>query len=200
VPETLYPVPCFVMNIILIGYRASGKTSAGRELARILVRPFFDSDRMIFAKTGRTVREIVQAGGWQAFREVEKAVISELSGLDGAVIALGGGAVMDPDNVAMLRDRGRFVWLQADARILALRMSRDRNGAVQRPSLTGAGALMEVEAVLAKRLPVYGAVADVAVDTAGKDPAGIAAEIAGRLEDDLMDAEKKQKRRRAHVR
>ena len=67
-PETLYPVPCFVMNIILIGYRASGKTSAGRELARILARTFFDTDRMIFAKTGRTVQEIVQAGGWQAFR------------------------------------------------------------------------------------------------------------------------------------
>jgi shikimate kinase len=81
-----------------------------------------------------------------------------------------------------------------------LRMSRDRNGAVQRPSLTGAGALMEVEAVLAKRLPVYRDVADIVVDTAGKDPAGIAAEIAGRLEDDLMDAEKKGKRRRLHVR
>jgi shikimate kinase len=188
------------MNIILIGYRASGKTSAGRELANLLSWPFFDSDRMIFAKTGRTVREIVEAGGWQAFREVEKAVISELSGLDEAVIALGGGAVMDPDNVAMLDKRGRFVWLQADVRILALRMSGDRNGALQRPSLTGAGTLAEIEAVLAKRLPVYGAVADVVVDTAGKAPAGIAAEIAGRLEDDLMDAEKKGKRRRLHVR
>ena len=188
------------MNIILIGYRASGKTSAGRELARLLDRPFFDTDRMIFAKTGRTIREIVESGGWQAFREVEKTVIAELSGLDEAVIAAGGGAVMDPDNVSMLREGGRFVWLQADARILALRMSRDRSGAVQRPSLTGAGTLAEIEEVLAKRLPVYGAVADVVVDTAGKDSAGIAAEIAGRLEDDLMDAEKKRKRRRPHVR
>jgi shikimate kinase len=187
------------MNIILIGYRASGKTSAGRELARLLGRPFFDTDRMIFAKTGRTVREIVEASGWQAFREVEKTVIWELSGLDEAVIAAGGGAVMDPDNVSMLRAGGRFVWLQADARILALRMSRDRNGALQRPSLTGAGTLMEVEEVLAKRLPVYGAVADVVVDTAGKDPAGIAEEIAHRLDDALLD-KKKWKRRRPHVR
>jgi shikimate kinase len=192
------------MNIILIGYRASGKTSAGRELARLLGRPFFDTDRMVFAKTGRTVREIVEASGWKAFREVEKTVISELSGLDEAVIAAGGGAVMDPDNVSMLRAGGRFVWLQADARILALRMSKDRSGALQRPSITGAGTLAEVEEVLAKRLPVYGAVADVVVATAGKDPAGIAAEIAGRLEDDRMDADKKQKkkrkRRRPHVR
>ncbi|HEX7540434.1 MAG TPA: shikimate kinase [Syntrophales bacterium] len=187
------------MNIILIGYRASGKTSAGRELAKLLGRPFFDTDRMIFAKTGRTIREIVEAGGWQAFREVEKTVISELSGLDEAVIALGGGAVMDRDNVTMLGKRGRYVWLQADARIIALRMGKEKDGTVHRPSLTGAGTLSEIEEVLAKRLPVYRAVADIVVDTAGKDLAGIAAEIAGRLEDDLTDAEKKRKRRRPHV-
>jgi shikimate kinase len=188
------------MNIILIGYRASGKTTVGRELARLLGRPFFDSDRMIFAKTGRTIPEIVETSGWQAFREVEKTVIAELSGLDDVVIALGGGAVMDPDNVAMLGKRGRFVWLRADARILAVRMGKDKNGTAQRPSLTGAGTLAEIEEVLAKRLPVYGNVADVIVDTAGKDLACIAAEITGHLEEDLMDEEKKLKRRRPHVR
>jgi shikimate kinase len=188
------------MNIILIGYRASGKTSAGRELARLLGRPFFDTDRMIFGKTGRSIREIVEESGWRAFREVEKTVVSELSGLDGAVIAAGGGAVMDPDNVSMLRERGRFVWLQADARILAFRMSGDRDGAAQRPSLTGAGALMEVEQVLAKRLPVYRSVADVVIDTAGKRPAEIAAEIAGKLGKVKMDGAKKKSGRRAYAR
>ena len=188
------------MNIILIGYRASGKTSAGRELARLLGRPFFDTDRMVFGKTGRSIREIVEKSGWQAFREVEKTVISELSRLDEAVIATGGGAVMDPDNVAMLREGGRFVWLQADARILALRMSRDRNGEAQRPSLTGSGSLMEVEEVLAERVPVYRAVADVVIDTAGKPPGKIAAEIAGKLGAEQMDLAKKKSGRRAHVR
>jgi len=188
------------MNIILIGYRASGKTSAGRELARLLGRPFFDTDRMIFGKTGRSIREIVEESGWRAFREAEKTVISELSRLDGVVIAAGGGAVMDPDNVAMLREGGRFVWLQADARILALRMSRDRNGAAQRPSLTGAGSLAEVEEVLAERLPVYRAVADVVIDTAGKRPDEIAAEIAGKLGVGQMAGSTKKSGRRAHVR
>jgi shikimate kinase len=172
------------MNIILIGYRASGKTSAGRELAKVLGHPFFDTDRMIFAKVGRTIPEIVEASGWKAFREVEKTVIAELSGLDEVVIALGGGAVMDPENVAMLSERGRFVWLQADARIIALRMGKEQNGVVQRPSLTGVGTLAEIEEVLAKRLPVYGTVADVIVDTAGKDPTCIAAEIARRMKED----------------
>jgi shikimate kinase len=188
------------MNIILIGYRASGKTSAGRELAKLLGRPFFDTDRMIFAKTGRTIPEIVEASGWHAFREVEKTVIAELSSLDDVVIALGGGAVMDPENVAMLGERGWFVWLQADARVLALRMGKEQNGAVRRPSLTGNGTLAEIEEVLAKRLPVYGTVANMIVDAAGKDLEGIAAEIARRLEEDRMDKEKRLERRQTHVR
>jgi shikimate kinase len=79
-------------------------------------------------------------------------------------------------------------------------MGKEKNGTVQRPSLTGAGTLAEIEDVLAKRLPVYGSVADVIVDTAGKDLAGIAAEIAGRLEEDPMDEERKLKRRQPHVR
>lgn len=188
------------MNLILIGYRGSGKTSVGRELAKLLERPFFDSDRMVFAKTGRTVREMVEAGGWPAFREAEKAVIAELSALDHAVISLGGGAVMDPPNVAALEERGKFVWLKADARTLARRMQSEKNGSGQRPSLTGAGTLEEVERVLAERLPVYRAVADLAVDTAGKTPAGIAAEIAGAVSEDPAPRRARQGRRQPHVR
>jgi len=188
------------MNIVLIGYRGSGKTSVGRELARLLGRPFFDSDRMVFAKTGRTVREIVEAGGWPAFREAEKAVIAELSALDQAVISLGGGAVMDPENVTALRERGKFVWLRADARTLAGRIRNDESGTGQRPSLTGAGTLEEVERVLAERLPVYRAVADLAVDTAGKYPEAIAAEIAGALSESPARRRVKKDGRRPHVR
>jgi len=187
------------MNIILIGYRGSGKTSVGRELARLLERPFFDSDRMVFAKTGKTVREIVEAGGWPAFREAERAAIAELASLDQAVISLGGGAVLDPENVAALEERGKFVWLRADARTLARRIRKEQSGIGQRPSLTGAGTLEEVERVLAERLPVYRAVADLAVDTAGKHPAGIAAEIAGVLSESPARRRAKKDGRRPHV-
>ncbi len=188
------------MNLILIGYRGSGKTSVGRELAKLLERPFFDSDRMVFAKTGRTVREIVEAGGWPAFREAEKAVIAELSALDHAVISLGGGAVMDTENVATLEERGKFVWLRADARTLALRIRGQQEDGTQRPSLTGAGTLEEIERVLAERLPVYRALADLAVDTAGKTPAGIAAEIAAAVSEDPAPRRERQGRRQPHVR
>jgi len=79
-------------------------------------------------------------------------------------------------------------------------MSSDRNGEAQRPSLTGSGSLMEVEEVLAERVPVYRAVADVVIDTAGKPPGKIAAEIAGKLGAEQMDLAKKKSGRRAHVR
>lgn len=197
-PLALSPGPC-LMNIILIGYRGSGKTSVGRELAKLLNRPLFDSDRMVFAKTGRTVREIVEAGGWPAFREAEKSVIGELAALDQAVISLGGGAVLDADNVAALEERGTFVWLTADARTLATRLENEQDESGQRPSLTGAGALDEIDRVLAERLPVYEAVADLAVDTVGKSPAGIAAEIAAALPEGREHRARK-KGRKPHVR
>lgn len=188
------------MNIILIGYRGSGKTSVGRELARLLERPFFDSDRMVFAKTGKTVREIVEDGGWPAFRKAEKAAIAELSALDRAVISLGGGAVMDPENVAALEERGKFVWLTADAGTLARRMRSEESGSGQRPTLTGAGTLEEVERVLAERTPVYRAVADLAVDTAGKSPEDIARAVAGAMSEGPAPLRAGRSRRKPHVR
>ena len=101
------------MNFILIGYRASGKTSVGRRLADLLQRPFFDTDALIRQQTGMTVKEIVLAGGWPAFRDAEKTAVAGLAGQEAAVIALGGGAVLDPANVEVLKPRGLFIWLKA---------------------------------------------------------------------------------------
>ena len=101
------------MNLILIGYRASGKTSVGKRLSDFLQRPFYDTDAFIRQQTGKTVKEIVLEGGWTAFREAEKAVIAGLASQEGAVIALGGGAVLDLANVEVLKPRGLFIWLQA---------------------------------------------------------------------------------------
>ena len=106
---------------------------------------------------------------------------------------------MDSENISVLEDRGTFVWLTADARTLAARLENERNESGQRPSLTGAGALDEIDRVLAERLPVYEAVADLAVDTAGKSPAGIAAEIAAALPEGREHRARK-KGRKPHVR
>ena len=107
------------MNIILTGYRCTGKSSAGRRLSARLGRPLFDTDDLILHRTGKTVEQIVAAGGWPAFRDAERAVIRNLSLLDGGVIATGGGALMDPRNVAYLRGNGLFVWLMADPATIA---------------------------------------------------------------------------------
>ena len=155
------------MNFILIGYRASGKTSVGRKLAGLLQRPFYDTDALIRQQTGRTVKEIVSSAGWPAFRQAEKTVIAGLAGQDGAVIALGGGAVLDPANAAILKPLGFFIWLKAGKETIQERLRGDGLNAEQRPSLLPPGNGDDGE-ILRQRTPVYEALADLIVDTSGK--------------------------------
>ena len=153
------------MNIILIGSRCTGKTITGRHLAARLGLPFCDTDELIARETGRTVETIVADGGWLAFREAERAVIAALSRTDGGVISLGGGAILDPDNVEHLRGNGLFVWLVADAEIIAGRMANDPASGAQRPSLTGRPGIVEIKEILAEREPLYRRLATLTVDT-----------------------------------
>jgi shikimate kinase len=156
------------MNIILTGYRCTGKSSTGRRLSARLGRPLFDTDDLILHRTGKSVEEIVAAGGWPAFRDAERAVIRNLSLLDGGIIATGGGALMDPRNVAYLRDNGLFVWLMADAATIAGRLAKDQADGNRRPSLSGKPVVEEVREILTQREPVYRSIADLSVDTASR--------------------------------
>jgi shikimate kinase len=156
------------MNIILTGYRCTGKTSTGQRLSARLGRPLFDTDELILHRTGRTVEEIVAAGGWPAFRDAERAVIRNLSLLDGGIIDTGGGALLDPRNVGYLRENGLFIWLVADAATIAQRLAKDQAGGNKRPSLSGKPVVEEVQEILAQREPIYRGIADLAVDTASR--------------------------------
>jgi shikimate kinase len=164
-PIIKYTVPEIHMNIILIGCRCTGKTSTGRQLAVHLGLSFYDTDEMIVRQTGRTVEAIVADGGWPAFRKAERAVIAGLSQKDNGVIALGGGAILDADNIQHLRENGLFVWLVADAGIIADRMANDPVSGPQRPSLTGRSGIVEIREILAEREPIYRRLAALAVDT-----------------------------------
>ncbi len=164
-------------NVVLAGYRCTGKTGVGRELAARLRRPFLDTDELIRERTGMSVGRIVVEGGWASFRAAEKAVIAEIASVQGAVIALGGGAVLDPGNVAAVKANGRVIWLVADAQTIVARMGEDPVSLSQRPPLRGTDRLKETVQVLAERTPVYRAAADFTVDTAGKTVDEIAAEI-----------------------
>jgi shikimate kinase len=170
------------MNLILIGYRASGKTCVGKKVSGSLGLPFYDTDDIIQRKAGKTVREIVRDGGWPAFRESEKAAIGEVARRDGVVIALGGGAVMEPANVEALKGKGCFVWLQAEEETLRKRMKGDGSSPEQRPPLM-VPAMGDEKEMLARRAPVYRALADLVIDTTGRSIDEVAEEILAALSD-----------------
>ena len=156
------------MNIVLIGFRGSGKTSIGREVAALLGRPFVDTDALIVQAAGKTIREIFVAEGESGFRRREVAAIASAAEKDNQVIALGGGAVLNPVNIAGLKARqAKVVWLRASPETLYTRIQADSSTNASRPNLTAAGGLEEVKNLLAARLPLYEAAADATLDVGG---------------------------------
>lgn len=140
-------------NIYLIGARASGKTTLGRKLAARLRRPFVDTDARVRLRTGGSVAQLVDAGGWEAFREAESVALSEVAMFSGQVVSCGGGIVLREANRALLSG-GIVLYLKAPAEVLAARLSKNPLEA-QRPSLTGGGVAEEIAQVLAERGALY---------------------------------------------
>jgi len=165
------------VNVVLIGYRGTGKSTVGRKIADTLKMPFYDTDALIQKRTGRVIKEIVEEGGWEAFRKEEKKVIRGLSSIRGSVIATGGGAVMDEGNLTILKRRGFFIWLTADVGTIIERMEKDKISDEQRPSLSKDDLYRETADILAMRMPVYSDLADFTVDTSGKNIDRVAREI-----------------------
>lgn len=151
-------------NIVLIGYRCSGKTEVGKILARDLKREFVDTDRLIEEKAGCSIEDFVRDNGWDRFRDLERQVVEEASKDFGLVIATGGGVVLDGSNVENLKKNGDTIWLKADARILIERMISS-SITQPRPSLTGKNPEEEVEEVLSYRTSMYKKAGDISVDT-----------------------------------
>lgn len=164
------------MKIILIGYRASGKSTVGRLLAGKLGIPFLDTDRLIEETAGRTIAEMVAEEGWSAFRTKETDAIASLEDKQFGVVATGGGAILSDRNTAMLRRMGPVIYLKTPLADLIerLRRSEEKQG---RPSLTGGNPAGEAEAVLKDRLPLYEKAADFAMDTDGKNVVRVSDEI-----------------------
>jgi shikimate kinase len=161
------------MNLVLIGYRAAGKTTVGRRLSASLRKVFVDTDDLIEERHGTHIGEIVKFHGWDYFRTIERKVVSEISNHDDLIIAAGGGAVLEPENVKALKRNGFIIWLKADIQVLLERMAKDRRTATGRPSLTGKGALEELKEVLAQREGFYEKVSEVQVDTSALQVEGV---------------------------
>ncbi len=166
------------MNLYLIGYRGSGKTTVAAELARLLGWKWLDTDDEIERQAGKSIKEIFSSSGEQSFRDLEATVVADVAKLASRVIALGGGAVLRKESRRAVRGSGKVVWLQASPEILYQRISDDASTAERRPILTAAGGLSEVERLLAVRSTIYAACADLAVDAAAVAPQELARQIA----------------------
>jgi len=153
------------MNIVLIGYRCSGKTAVGKILARELGMDFLDTDPLIEEKAGCSIETIIATKGWDHFREIEKGLIEEVSRGDNLVIATGGGVVMDKENVKNLKRNAWVVWLDGTPEVLKERMDKEQRSGKIRPSLTGADPLEEIREVLSIRKPLYEQAGHLMVDT-----------------------------------
>jgi len=169
------------MNLVLIGYRGSGKTTVARQLGALLGWPRFDSDEEIERASGHTIARIFAEQGETVFRDLETAVLERLCRRDPMVLAVGGGAVLRAENRALLRHAGNVIWLVAPAGTLHRRVGGDATTADRRPNLTNVGGRNEVVELLAERTPIYRAMADLTVDTENKTPDQVAAEILERL-------------------
>jgi shikimate kinase len=152
------------MNIVLIGYRGSGKSSIGKKLAAELWMEFIDTDELIAKRAGKTIREIFTQHGEEHFRDLEEQAVAEAAARDNTVIAAGGGVVLRAANVVALKKNGKIIWLQADPQTLFANINADAASPHTRPDLTSAGGLDEIKTVLAQRAPLYHAAADATLD------------------------------------
>jgi shikimate kinase len=139
---------------------AAGKSAVGRKLALRLAWPFVDLDRAIEAAEGMTVRAIFEHKGEAFFRELEKRKLSEVLGRSGQVVATGGGAIVDEDNLRLLKEKSLLICLSATPQTLAQRAGSGR----RRPLLKGEDRQGKIESILSQREKIY-AQAHLIIDT-----------------------------------
>jgi 3-dehydroquinate synthase len=163
-------------NIVLTGFMGTGKTTVGRELARLSGLGFVDADALLEERLGLEVQDIFRLHGEARFRQEEKQLARELSELRGTVIATGGGMVVDPESRRALESTGELVCLRAKPETI---VERVRTGS-PRPLLAGRDEPSRIKELLASREEVYGSIAH-AVETEGLSPAQIAKRILGGL-------------------
>ena len=139
----------------------AGKSTVGKQLAKALVRDFYDTDKEIERRTGVSISWIFEMEGESGFRQREQKVLDELSQLKNIVLATGGGIVLPEENRRMLRSRGYVVYLSTSIEQLLRRTNKDKN----RPLLQTDNPRETVKALMAERTPLYQGVADIELRT-----------------------------------
>jgi shikimate kinase len=160
-------------NVFLIGPMGSGKSAVGRQLAKQLHLNFYDSDAEIELRTGVNIPYIFEREGEAGFREREREVIEALTHLRDVVIATGGGAILLPQNREYLGSRGIVVYLRAS---IQQQLERTRHGK-HRPLLYTDDPETRLRELMAFRAPLYESLANIIVDTDGRQVRAVADEI-----------------------
>jgi shikimate kinase len=164
------------MTIFLTGFMGTGKTTVGRKLAERLGIPFVDTDQMIERSEGRPITTIFAMDGESYFRAIERQAIEDAP--VNAVVATGGGAMIDPLNRRRMRATGTIICLSADADTIYERTAGDGD----RPLLAGEDPRKSISKLLAQRAPAY-AEADCIIDTSNIDAEAVVDTIVEFLED-----------------
>lgn len=147
-------------NIYLVGFMATGKTHIGKELARKKKWRFVDLDDLIELREKRKISDIFAREGQPYFRRLEKRILKEVAKEKKFVVACGGGAVIDPENIKIMKETGTIICLSAPLEVILKRSF----GSSARPLLNVANPKKQIELLLKLRAPYYGR-ADKTIDT-----------------------------------
>ena len=161
-------------SVALIGFMGTGKTVVGKALAEKLGKEFIELDALIERKAGKTIPEIFKQNGEVAFRELEIKVAREVSQKRNAVIACGGGVVLNKINIDRLKWESVIVYLTASPEVIMKRTSSDRN---ERPLLGTTDKASEVRRLLQFRKPFYEHAAEITIDTSKLDIESVVTKI-----------------------
>lgn len=166
------------MNIVIIGFMGTGKTTAARALAKELGWKYISTDEVIEDKERRSINDIFRRNGETYFRLVEKEVVKKVAELDKFVIDAGGGVVLARENMDNLKRNGRIVCLTARPEVILERTKRFRH----RPLLNAKNPREKIESLLKTREPFY-AQADIFIDTSDITTEEVVQEIKKKIQD-----------------
>jgi shikimate kinase len=162
------------MNIVLIGYRGTGKSVVAALLSETLKMKSIGMDAEIVKREGLAIPEIVEKYGWEKFRDIETEVIMQVSQFDNVIIDTGGGVIERSENIEALTKNGLIFWLKTTVDVIVKRIE----SGTERPALTeGKSFTDEVAEVLEKRLPKYSGAAHHEIVTDDVTPDQVAARI-----------------------
>jgi shikimate kinase len=161
-------------SIALIGFMGTGKTAAGKLLASKLGKEFIETDALIEKRSGRSIPEIFRREGETGFREIEIEVVKDIAGRKNAVIACGGGVVLNTINIDRLRWECVIVCLKASPAAIVKRTANDKG---ERPLLNAVDRLRQIGDMLKHRRPFYARGADITINTSRLKPDEVAVRI-----------------------